>query len=806
MSDERLVNTNITEIMESAYINYSMSVIVSRALPDARDGLKPVQRRILYAMLREGLLHNRPFDKCAGVVGEVLKNYHPHGDGSVYDTLVRLAQPWVMRYPLIDPQGNFGSVDGDAPAAYRYTECRLTSLAEEMLKDIDAETVDFVPNYKESTTEPSVLPASFPELLVNGSTGIAVGMTTNIPPHNLRETIDAVCLVIDNPQASIDDIMQVLPGPDFPTGGTINGRSGIDSYMRTGRGIVRMKGTIDVEENSAGKEYLVVTEIPYNVNRATLVSKIADLVNDKVIEGVSEVRDESDENTRVVIELKRGEIPRVVINKLFKHTALESSFGVILLALDNRRPKQMNIREVIQCYVDHRREVIFRRTSFLLRKAEARAHILEGYRIALDNLDDFVKIIRASASRDQARERLMEKYPISERQANAILELRLYQLTGLERDKIEAEYAEIMERIKELRAILENEQRLLGVIKDELIAIRDKYSDERRSIITAAEGEMRMEDLIANEGCIITVTHKGFIKRSAVDQYRSQKRGGKGVIGAGSHDEDYVEHLFTASTHDTILFFMDNGRVYLEKVYMVPEGQRTGKGRMIANFLELREDERVASMICIKGLEEDIHFVAATRKGVVKKTHLSEYKHIRKGGTIGIKIDEDDELCKVVTTTGDDELIIVTKSSQAVRFHEDELRAQGRATRGVTGVRFKNEDDEVRTLEVINHEETLLTLASSGMGKRTAFDEYRKTARGTKGVTAMKADVIVGALSVSEEDEIMAITQNGQTVRMPVKDIRIIGRATQGVRCLNLANGDSVIGVSKIVEIDEEEA
>ncbi|MGB0372988.1 MAG: DNA gyrase subunit A [Opitutales bacterium] len=806
MSDERLVNTNITEIMESAYINYSMSVIVSRALPDARDGLKPVQRRILYAMLREGLLHNRPFDKCAGVVGEVLKNYHPHGDGSVYDTLVRLAQPWVMRYPLIDPQGNFGSVDGDAPAAYRYTECRLTSLAEEMLKDIDAETVDFVPNYKESTTEPSVLPAAFPELLVNGSTGIAVGMTTNIPPHNLRETIDAVCLVIDNPQASIDDIMQVLPGPDFPTGGTISGYAGIDSYMRTGRGIVRMKGTINVEENSQGKEYLVITEIPYNVNRATLVSKIADLVNEKTIEGVSEVRDESDENTRVVIELKRGEIPRVVINKLFKHTALESSFGVILLALDNRRPKQMNIREVIQCYVDHRREVIFRRTSFLLRKAEARAHILEGYRIALDNLDDFVKIIRASASRDQARERLMEKYPISERQANAILELRLYQLTGLERDKIEEEYAEIMERIKELRAILDNEQRLLGVIKEELIAIRDKYSDERRTRITAAEGEMRMEDLIANEGCIITVTKKGFIKRSPVDQYRSQKRGGKGVIGAGSHDEDYVEHLFTASTHDTILFFMDNGRVYIEKVYMVPEGQRTGKGRMIANFLELREGERVASMICIPGLDEDIHFVAATRNGVVKKTHLSEYKHIRKGGTIGIKIDEGDELCKVVTTAGDDQLIIVTKSSQAVRFHEDELRAQGRATRGVTGVRFKNEDDAVRTLEVVNHEETLLTLASTGMGKRSAFDEYRKTSRGTKGVTAMKADEIAGALSVSEDDEIMAITQKGQTVRMPVKDIRIIGRATQGVRCINLAKGDSVIAISKIVEIDEEEA
>ena len=563
-TSERLIPTNITEIMQTAYIDYSMSVIVSRALPDVRDGFKPVQRRVLYAMLREGLLHNRPYDKCAGVVGEVLKNYHPHGDGSVYDTLVRMAQAWVMRYPLVDGQGNFGSVDGDSAAAYRYTECRLTRIAEEMLRYIDEDTVDFAPNYKESSTEPTVLPAALPNLLMNGSTGIAVGMTTNIPPHNMGEIIDATCALIDDPAISIDELMQLLPGPDFPSGGSIAGTSGIDSYMRTGRGIVRMRGAVEVEELAGGRQQIVITEVPYTANRATLVTRIAELVKDKLLDGVSDLRDESTETTRIVVELKMGEIERVTINKLYKMTALESSFGVILLAIDKRRPRQMNIKEVIECYVEHRREVIYRRTQFRLRKAEDRAHILEGYKIALDNLDDFVRIIRASANRNEAKERLMEKFPISERQTNAILDLRLYQLTGMEREKIEEEYADLMKLIEGFREIIGNESRLLEVIKEELLEMKDAYPSPRRCLITEAEGDLRMEDLIPNEGCVITITKNGFIKRTSVEEYRSQHRGGKGVIGTGQREEDPIDQLFTANAHDTMMFFMNNGRVYVE--------------------------------------------------------------------------------------------------------------------------------------------------------------------------------------------------------------------------------------------------
>ncbi|NQY31844.1 MAG: DNA gyrase subunit A, partial [Coraliomargarita sp.] len=631
----RAEGTSITEIMQTAYIDYSMSVIVSRALPDARDGFKPVQRRILYAMLREGLLHNRPFDKCAGVVGEVLKNYHPHGDGSVYDTLVRLAQDWVMRYPLIVPQGNFGSIDGDSPAAYRYTECKLQAISEDILRDIDEDTVDFVPNYKESTTEPSVLPAALPNLLMNGSTGIAVGMTTNIPPHNLNEIIDAAVAIIDNPKIELDELIQLIPGPDFPGGGFIHGKSGIESYLKTGRGIVRTRGIAEVVENK-GKEEIIISAIPYNVNRASLVMRIAELIKEKAIEGISDLRDESTETTRIVIELKRGAIPRVIINQLYKSTALESSFGVILLALDNRRPKQMNIKEMLTCYIDHRREVIYRRTQFRLRKAEARAHILEGYKLALDNMDDFVKIIRASKNREEAKVSLMAKYPLTEIQTNAILELRLYQLTGLERDKIEEEYAKLMELIAGLRDILENESRLLEVIKEELGDMKEKYGNPRRSNIIAVDGDISMEDLIPNEGCMITVTHKGFIKRTSLDEYRSQKRGGKGVIGSGQYEDDFVEHLFTASTHDYIMCFMNSGRVYVEKVYHIPEGSRTAKGRAIANVLELQEGEKIAAMICVKDFEEsEQSIVLATEAGVTKKTKLTDFKNHRKGGIIG---------------------------------------------------------------------------------------------------------------------------------------------------------------------------
>ena len=803
---EKLIPTNITEIMSTAYIDYSMSVIVSRALPDARDGLKPVQRRILYAMLREGLLRSRSFDKCAGVVGEVLKNYHPHGDTSVYDTLVRMAQKWVMRYPLIDPQGNFGSLDGDPPAAYRYTECRLERISEELLRGIDEDTVDFAPNYKESTTEPKVLPSALPHLLMNGSTGIAVGMTTNIPPHNLKELIDATCLLIDEPTATIDQIMKVLPGPDFPGGGMINGVKGIESYMKTGRGIVRMRGTAHAEALKNGKEQIVITEIPYNVNRANLVLKIAELVSDKVLSGVSDLRDESDENTRIVVELKRGEIPRVTMNKLFKHTALESSFGVILLALDENRPKQMNIKEMLNCYIEHRRDVILRRTRFQLRKALDRAHILEGYKIALDNLDDFVKIIRASKNRDEARTKLMAKYPITERQTNAILELRLYQLTGLEREKIEAEYIELMKLIAYLEEILGSEARLLEVIKTELKETADKYIDERRTTISPEAGEFRMEDVIANEGCIITVSHHGFIKRTSVSSYRSQKRGGKGVIGAGQHDDDFVEHLFTASTHDFILFFTNRGRVFVEKVYDIPEGTRISKGRSLANVLEISKDEFIASMICVKEFDEALHLVMCTRKGIVKKTNLKEYRNHRKGGLIGINIDDEDQLVNVKLTTGENELVIVTHAGMSIRFKETDLRDQGRATRGVKGVTLKKDNDYVETIEVVDENASLLVCGENGQGKRTQYGEYRLQSRGGSGIIAIKTEGVAGALSVHEDDEIMMFTKNGQAVRSPVKDIRIIGRTTQGVRCINLGDKDKLVGICRIVEVEADEA
>ena len=797
--------TSISEIMESAYIDYSMSVIVSRALPDVRDGLKPVQRRILYAMLREGLLHNKPFDKCAGVVGEVLKNYHPHGDGSVYDTLVRLAQNWVMRFPLIIPQGNFGSIDGDSAAAYRYTECKLENIAEDLLKDIDESTVDFVPNYKESITEPSVLPSALPNLLMNGSTGIAVGMTTNIPPHNLIELINATCAIIDEPQISLDDLINIIPGPDFPNGGFIHNKSGIEAYLKTGRGIVKTRGIAEVIDKD-GKDQIIISTIPYNVNRASLVMRIAELIQNKVIEGISDLRDESTEETHVVIELKKGAIPRVIVNQLYKLTPLESSFGVILLALDNRRPKQMNIKEMLSCYIDHRRDVVFRRTEFRLKKAESRSHILEGYRIALDSLDNFVKIIRSSKNRDEAKKKLIQKYPLSNNQVNAILELRLYQLTGLERDKIEDEYLSLMAEIKDLKEILGNEHKLLSVIKDELELMKEKYGNERRSEILNIEGDISIEDLIPNEGCMITVTHQGFIKRTTLDAYRSQKRGGKGVIGSGQYQEDFVEHLFTASTHDYIMCFMNTGRVYVEKVYNFPEGSRTAKGRSIANILEIKENERIEAMICVKEFEEsNFSIVLATKNGVVKKTKLVDFKNYRKGGIIGIKVDEKDSLIGAKLTNGEDNIVLITKMAQSIRFHESALRNQGRATRGVKGIRLKSSSDKVVAIEIVNQESTLLTAGSNGLGKRTNFEEYRTQARGGSGIRAMKTDEIVGALSVTSDDEIMMFTKEGQAIRTPIKDIRIIGRTTSGVKLVNLSDKDCLVGISKVIASEEEE-
>jgi len=803
-SIQRAEPTSITDIMQTAYIDYSMSVIVSRALPDVRDGLKPVQRRILYAMLREGLLHNRPFDKCAGVVGEVLKNYHPHGDTSVYDTLVRLAQKWVMRYPLIIPQGNFGSIDGDSAAAYRYTECKLENIAEDLLRDIDEDTVDFVPNYKESSTEPSVLPSALPNLLMNGSTGIAVGMTTNIPPHNLNEIIDAACAIIDEPKIELDELVKLIPGPDFPGGGFIHGTAGIESYLKTGRGIVRTRGIVDVVE-SGGKEQVIITAIPYNVNRASLVIRIADLIKDKAIDGIADLRDESTEETRIVIELKRGAIPRVIINQLYKSTPLESSFGVILLALDNRRPKQMNIKEMITCYIDHRREVVYRRTAFRLRKAEARAHILEGYKLALDNLDDFVKIIRASKNREEAKQALMAKYPLTDIQTTAILELRLYQLTGMERGKIEEEYLQLMALIEELRSILESEQKLLAVIKDELGDMKEKYGNPRRSQVLAVDGDLSMEDLVPNEGCMITFTHKGFIKRTALDEYRSQKRGGKGVIGSGQYEDDFVERLFTASTHDYIMCFMNSGRVYVEKVYHIPEGTRTAKGRALANVLELQEGEHVATTICVKDFEaEALSIVLATEKGVVKKTRLADFKNHRRGGIIGIKIDEGDRLIGARLTGGEDQICLVTSNAQSIRFAESDLRDQGRATRGVRGIKLKSEDDKVVAIEIVDEAAKLLIAGANGLGKRSEFSEYRRQTRGGSGIRAIKSAKVAGALSVTDDDEIMMFTKKGQAVRSPVKDVSILGRTTQGVKLVNVAGKDELIGISKVIASEED--
>ncbi|MBM3861447.1 MAG: DNA gyrase subunit A, partial [Verrucomicrobia bacterium] len=660
--NEKVSPVNISEQMQQAYIDYSMSVIVGRALPDVRDGLKPSSRRVLYAMREIGLLHNRPYTKCAKVVGEVLGKYHPHGDASVYDTLVRMAQDFCLRYPLVDGQGNFGSIDGDPAAAYRYTECRLEEIAEELLKDLDKETVDFQPNFDEKEVEPVVLPAAFPNLLANGSTGIAVGMATNIPPHNLGETIDAACALIDEPDLDVEKVAKMIKGADFPTGGLICGKQGIKDYLLTGRGSLKIRGRVGVEEVKGGKERIIVTEIPYNVNKATLIEKIADLVNDKKIEDISDIRDESNkEGMRIVIELKRDAIPKVVINNLYKHTQLEDTFGVIMLAIDHGKPRTMNIKQMLECYIAHRKEVVTRRTKFELRKAEERAHILEGFRIALDNIDAVVKIIKEADDRADAQKKLMAKFKLSEIQTTAILEMRLYQLTGLERDKIEEEYAELIKRIAYLQSLLASERKLMGVVKAELIAIKEKYNDPRRTDIVADEGEINIEDLIANEPCIVTISHQGYLKRTAVSAYRSQRRGGKGVIGMEQRDEDFIEHLFVCSTHDFIMFFTEDGRVYVEKVYELPEMGRAAKGKSIANFLELRPDEKVAALMRIKEFTDKDYLLMATRAGIVKKTVLNAYQNVRKGGIIGITIEKGDRLIGVRMTNGNNEVVLVTK-------------------------------------------------------------------------------------------------------------------------------------------------
>ncbi len=808
--NEKVSPVNISEQMQQAYIDYSMSVIVGRALPDARDGLKPSNRRVLYAMRELGLLHNRPYTKCAKVVGEVLGKYHPHGDASVYDTLVRMAQDFAMRYPLIDGQGNFGSIDGDPAAAYRYTECRLEEIAEELLKDLDKETVDFQPNFDEKEMEPVVLPAAFPNLLANGSTGIAVGMATNIPPHNLSEVIDAACALIDEPELDVEKVAKIIKGADFPTGGLICGKQGIKDYLLTGRGSLKIRGRVGVEEVKGGKERLVITEIPYNVNKATLIENIARLVNEKKIEDISDIRDESNkEGMRVVVELKRDAIPKVVINNLYKHTQLEDTFGVIMLAIDHGKPRTMNIKQMLECYIAHRKEVVTRRTQYELRKAEERAHILEGFRIALDNIDAIVKLIKGADDREDAKNKLMAKFKLSEIQSNAILDLQLYRLTGLERDKIEEEYAELIKRIAYLESLLASEKKLMGVVKQELLDIKTKYGDPRRTDIVADEGEINIEDLIANEACIVTISHQGYLKRTAVSAYRSQRRGGKGVIGMEQREEDFIEHLFTCSTHDFIMFFTEDGRVYVEKVYELPEMGRAAKGKAIANFLQLRPDEKIAALMRIKEFSDKDYIFMATRAGIVKKTVLSAYQNVRKGGIIGINIEKGDQLIGVKLTSGNNEIVLVTKDGMSIRFHEEDARDMGRGATGVWGIRPEKKD-YVIGVEIVDPNATLLVAGDQGIGKRTPFDEYRVQSRGGKGIitikTTDKVGDVVGALSVTDVDEVMLSTAQGQTVRTGCKDIRICGRNTQGVKLLTLNQGDKLVAIARVISEQQEEA
>ena len=852
-ANEKVEPINVAEEVSRSFLDYSMSVIISRALPDARDGLKPSQRRILYAMHDLSLFPNRQHRKCAKICGDTSGNYHPHGEAVIYPTLVHMAQSWAMRETLIDGQGNFGSVEGDPPAAMRYTEARMTHLGAALMTDMDKDTVDFVPNYDETRTEPTVFPSAFPNLLVNGGTGIAVGMATNIPPHNLREVVEGICAQVDDPEITLEELMKHVKGPDFPTGCTIYGDAGIKQYLETGRGSMKVRGKAGIEELKGGKEQIVITEIPYNVNRATLVERIAQLVNEKTISDVTAIRDESDENTRVAIELKRDANPKVVINNLYKHTALESSFAVIMLAIHHGRPQLLSLKDANAAYIEHRREVVLRRTRFELRRAEERAETLEGYLIALANLDEFIRIIRESANRDEARVKLLAfeftrkqvektgvlirsearlvegRYAFSEHQANQILDLRLYQLTGMERDKIEAEYKDLLKTIQDLRDILAKEKRVLTIIKKELREIVDKHGSDRLTDFARDEGEINMEDLIVNEGCIISITHGGFIKRTAVSAFRAQRRGGKGVIGMstreGATEEeegDFVEHLFTATTHDYLMFFTESGRAYVEKVYEIPEMGRAAKGRSIANILDLRPDEKIAATIRVQSKksgtgpsavdqtwDENLHIVFATRSGIVKKSNLSDYANVRKGGIIAIQIEEGDCLIDAKLTNGNNELVLITKEGMSLRFHEEQLRDQGRNTVGVWGIR-PDKKDHVVAIAIVDPSAMLLVAGENGIGKRTPFDDYRRQSRGGKGIITMKTGEktgeVVGALTVTDNDELMLITTKGQMVRTRVKEIRVVGRNTMGVKLMDLRNGEKLQAIAPVVSQAEEEA
>ncbi len=804
---DRVERINIEEEMQKAYIDYSMSVIVGRALPDARDGMKPGNRRILFAMRERGWTHAKAFVKCAKVVGEVIGNYHPHGDAAVYDTLVRMAQDFSMRYMLVKGQGNFGSIDGDPAAAYRYTECKLGKMAEELLADIDKDTVEMQKNFDESLLEPTVLPARIPNLLVNGSTGIAVGMATNIPPHHLGEIVDGTVHLIDHPEATVADLMRFVKGPDFPTGGTLCGLAPIREMYETGRGHLRLRGKAAVEPWKADRERIVITEIPYAVNKAALIEKIAELVHEKRIEDISDLRDESDKDgIRVVVELKRGAIGQVVLNNLFKQTQLGGTFGAILLAIDHGRPRVMNLKELLKCFIEHRFEVLTRRTKFELREAEARAHILEGLLKALDHLDEVVRIIRAAPNRDVAKVQLMGRFGFSDAQANAILDMRLYQLTGLERDKLEAEYRALRERIAYLQELLADDRKLYGVLKDDLLAIRKEYADERRTEIVADEGDLDIKDLVADEDCVISLSHAGYVKRTPTSVYREQKRGGKGVVGMDTKDEDYVEHVFNCSAHDWMLFFTEQGRMYFKMAYEIPEGARDSRGKALVNLLDMQGAEKIAAIIPVRGFAADKYLFFATERGTVKKTALDAYQNVRASGIIAINVEEGDRLIGVELTGGQDDLLLVTRKGMGIRFPEADARPMGRATGGVRGITLEA-GDAVEGVEVVHADAMLLTVTENGYGKRTPFGEYRTQKRGGKGMIAneltAKTGDLVTALGVRGTDAIMIVTKMGTMIRMPVDGVRVTGRSAQGVKLIDLDDDDVVMSATPVEPEDE---
>ncbi|MCB9246478.1 MAG: DNA gyrase subunit A [Flavobacteriales bacterium] len=815
--NEKIIPINIEDEMKTAYIDYSMSVIVSRALPDVRDGLKPVHRRVLYGMTELGLNSNRPYKKSARIVGEVLGKYHPHGDSSVYDTMVRMAQDWSLRYPMVDGQGNFGSIDGDPPAAMRYTEARMRKIAEEMLADIDKNTVNFQPNFDDSLKEPTVLPSKIPNLLVNGAAGIAVGMATNMAPHNLTEVVDGLIAYIDNRDISIPELMQYIKAPDFPTGGTIYGYEGVKNAFETGKGRVVVRGKAEFDTTNSGREQIIITEVPYQVSPSQIIVKAVDLVNEKVIEGISEIRDESDrKGLRIVFDLKRDAIPNIILNKLYKYTALQTSFSVNNIALVAGRPKVLNLKDMLRYYVEHRHEVVIRRTEFELEEAEKRAHILEGLLIALDNLDEVIALIRSSKTVDDARNGLMERFSLSEIQAKAILDMRLQKLTGLERDKIRDEHAQLMQLIAELKEILANEDRRMEIIKTELAEVREKYGDERRTQIEHDSGDLNIEDLIPNENVVITISHMGYIKRTVLTEYRTQGRGGIGNRGVTHRDEDFVEHLLTGSTHNYMLFFTDHGRCFWMKVWEIPEGSKASKGRAIQNLINIPKEDKVRAYITVDNLDDDAYLdenfiFMCTKNGIVKKTTLRAYSRPRSNGINAITVRDGDELLEARLTSGDMEILMAKKSGKCIRFNEKNVRAMGRTAAGVRGVKLENAKDEVIGMVCVSpdSDETIMVVSEKGYGKRTSLEDYRVTTRGGKGVKTLqvteKTGQLVAIKAVSDEDDLMIINKSGIAIRLPLSEVRVMGRATQGVRLIKLRDNDEIASVAKVEKDEEEE-